>query len=332
MAATIKDIAKLAHVSIATVSRILSDRTESHTEETIARVRKAAKELAYQKNTAAIELVTKKSNVVAVIVSATPTNFSNQIIDGIQKKAAKHHLAVIILYAGENNTELQRKALQTVAERSVMGILLLAINLSPANLKFLTKSTIPFVFLALSFQDKTIPFIASDDFQIAYQATNFLISKGHRKIGLAAADFHISYTGYRRLAGYQKAMQEHQLQLVPDWVQDGNYSYQSGRRAIQAYMKNTQVTAVIANSDLAAMGIANQALDFGLSIPNDLSIISIDGTDFCTMFRPQLTSMTQSFYEMGSQGIDCLLNRKLSTAAQRFTAVSIQERESVKNI
>lgn len=60
MAATIKDIAKLAHVSIATVSRILSDRTESHTEETIARVRKAAKELAYQKNTAAIELVTKK--------------------------------------------------------------------------------------------------------------------------------------------------------------------------------------------------------------------------------------------------------------------------------
>lgn len=328
--ATIKDIAKLARVSTATVSRVLADKTSFYTEETAIKVRKAAEELGYQKNTAAMELVTKKSNVIAVIVESTKSNFSNQIITGIQTIAYKQNLNVIILYAGINSSELQRKSLQTVIERSVMGILLLAINLSFDNLNLLKNSRIPFFFLAVSFQKGTIPFISSDDFQIGYQATKYLISQGHKKIGFAGADFDISYTGKLRLLGYQQALKENNLPSDKNWIKLGNYSYEAGLQAMKDYGKKNAISAIIANSDLVAIGIINQAAAFGLSIPSDISVISVDGTDFCSIFRPQITSVSQSFYEMGVLGTEYLLNQRDNSVEKRFTPIEIKQRDSVK--
>ncbi len=330
--ATIKDIAKLARVSTATVSRVLADKTSFYTEETAIKVRRAAEELGYQKNTAAMELVTKKSNVIAVIVESTKSNFSNQIITGIQTIAYKQNLNVIILYAGINSSELQRKSLQTVIERSVMGILLLAINLSFDNLNLLKKSRIPFFFLAVSFQKGTIPFISSDDFQIGYQATKYLISQGHKKIGFAGADSDISYTGKLRLQGYQQALRENNLPSDKNWIKLGNYSYEAGLQAMKDYGKKNAITAIIANSDLVAIGIINQAATFGLSIPSNISVISVDGTDFCSIFRPQITSVSQSFYEMGVLGTEYLLNQRDNSVEKRFTPIEIKQRDSVKRL
>ncbi|MGV7490555.1 hypothetical protein PJH56_29835, partial [Mycobacterium kansasii] len=89
---------------------------------------KVAKDLGYRKNTLAMELVKKKTDVIAVIVNVTPTNFSSGIIDGIQQRATEIGLQVIILYAGNRNTELQHQAIVTALERTVSGILLMAIE------------------------------------------------------------------------------------------------------------------------------------------------------------------------------------------------------------
>ncbi len=86
MAATIKDIAKISGVSPATVSRVLSNQREFYSEKTAKKVREAAKKLGYQRNTSAVELVTRKSKVIAVLVSSTQTNFSNEILNGIQQR------------------------------------------------------------------------------------------------------------------------------------------------------------------------------------------------------------------------------------------------------
>lgn len=117
MAVTIKDIAKQAGVSPATVSRVLSGQAAFYSEKTAKKVKKIAKKLGYQKNTAAVELVTRRSKVIAVIVSSTKTNFSDQIIDGIQQEAGEHDLNVIILYVGEKDPQMEQKALETVIER-----------------------------------------------------------------------------------------------------------------------------------------------------------------------------------------------------------------------
>lgn len=146
MAATIKDIAKLAGVSPATVSRVLANKTAFFSADTAAKVQTAATTLGYQKNTAAAELVTQQSHVIAAIVNSTKTNFANHIIEGIQDAAYRQGLNVIILYAGDADPEQQRRALTTVIERPVRGILLLSVDLSADNLTYLQAAQIPYCF------------------------------------------------------------------------------------------------------------------------------------------------------------------------------------------
>ena len=329
MGATIKDIAELAGVSPATVSRVLSGQSDFYSEKTARRVHRAAKKLGYQKNTSAVELVTRTSKTIAVIVSSTQTNFADQIIDGIQEQAMQKDLNVIILYAGEKNAKLQKRALETVIERSVLGILLVAIDLDPSNDNLLRSANIPFLFLSICFRNHRFPFISSDDFKIGYQATTYLIEKGHVKIDFAAADLE-SFTGQLRLAGYRRAMDEYRLPTSPDWVCDGDFAYEDGVLAMKQYGEETQLTAVIASSDLAAIGILNQAQAFNVKVPNDLSVVSIDGTYLCNIVRPRITSVTQSFREMGVKGMQTLLGGKLDQFDLLYTGIGITERESVK--
>lgn len=146
MKPTIKDIAAKTGFSIATVSRVLAKKQGTYSDKTQERILKVAKDLGYRKNTLAMELVKKKTDVIAVIVNVTPTNFSSGIIDGIQQRATEIGLQVIILYAGNRNTELQHQAIVTALERTVSGILLMAIEPDKADLQLLTESKTPFCF------------------------------------------------------------------------------------------------------------------------------------------------------------------------------------------
>lgn len=329
MAATIKDIAKLAGVSPGTVSRVLAGKTAFFSEQTGEKVRAAAAKLGYQKNTAAAELVTRQSNVIAAIVNSTKTNFASPIIEGIQAEAQRRDLDVIILYAGDGDPEQQRRALTTVIERPVRAILLLSVDLAPENLSLLKKSRLPFCFLSISFDDGQLPYITSDDWQVGYQATRALLAAGHRRIGLAGVDrdFH---TGRQRVAGYQQALQAAGITPDPAWVQRGDYSYAAGQAAMQAYGAQTALTAIIGASDMATVGVLNQARSFGLRVPADLSLLAIDGTAICGLVRPALSSVSQNFYDMGVAGV-----RQLSTQAampQRITPIKIVERASIRRL
>lgn len=326
MAATIKDIAKAAGVSPATVSRVLANKEGFFGAQTAVRVREAARQLGYRKNTAATELVTQRSHDLAVIVNATQTNFANQIIEGIQATAFPADLNVIILYAGDADEERQRRALTTVIERAVRGILLLSVNLAPANLALLRSTEIPYTFLSISMQAPQTPAITSDDWQVGYQATQYLLQRGHRRIGLAAVDHQI--TGQLRLAGYRQALTEADVRPVAAWFQAGDYSYVAGQQAMQAYGAQPTVTAVLAGSDMAAIGVMNQARTLGLLVPADLSVMAIDGTELCDIVQPTLTSLTQSFYDMGVAGVRRLLADQ-PTSPRETTAIRVVERESV---
>lgn len=325
MTVTIKDVAAEAEVSIATVSRVLANKAGFYSDKTAARVREAADRLGYRKNTSAVELVTQKSQVIGVIVSSTKTNFSNQIIEGIQSVAFKHDLSVMILYA-EDEGDLQTRALRTLIGRSVMGILVLAVQLTDANLALLENSRIPHRYLSTSFKGDKLAFTASDDYQIGYQATDYLIKKGHQRIGLVAMDVN-SYIGQQRVAGYRDAMKAAQLTVSDDWIKPGLFTYQDGFNAMAEFGHDPEVTAVIGTSDMAAIGVLNQAQNFGLKVPEQLAIMSIDGTELVKIVRPQLTSITQAFYEMGQRGMTHLLTPTTAPASE-FIPFELDERSS----
>lgn len=326
MATTIKDIARLVGVSPATVSRVLSNKSAFYGSKTADKVRTAAKKLGYKKNINAVELVTQQSNVIAAVVNSVKTNYSDQIIQGIQAEATLHNFNVIIVYASSNDPVEQQRALSTVIDRPVRGILLLSMALSKDNLKLLQSSNIPFCFLSIGFDDDNLPSITSDDWQIGYQATKVLLNNGHHSIGIAAVDKY-SHTGRFRIAGYQSALKEAGISFDASWIQLGDYSYMAGQTAMRNYGAQTELTGVVAASDMAAIGILNQARDLGLTVPDDLSIISIDGTEMCSLVQPQLTSISQNFYAMGVAGVRHL--QKNNASAQQIVPFKIMKRESV---
>lgn len=325
MKPTIKDIAAKTGFSIATVSRVLAKKQGTYSDKTQERILKVAKDLGYRKNTLAMELVKKKTDVIAVIVNVTPTNFSSGIIDGIQQRATEIGLQVIILYAGNRNTELQHQAIVTALERTVSGILLMAIEPDKADLQLLTESKTPFCFVSINLADERVKSVSSDNYQAAYLATKYLISHGHLTIGLAGIDHY--HTGSQRLAGYQAALKDYSIHGQAEWVQPGDYSYQAGYNVFNAYQE-LGITGVVAASDMTAAGLQKAAQESNVKLPGALSVVSIDGTLICDIATPALTSVTQNFVQIGIESVNCLVGK----SATRLVPVTLVERESVATI
>lgn len=325
MSVTIKDVAKKANVSIATVSRVLAGKKEAYSLATKKRVHEAIQELGYKKNKAAVELVTMKSNVIAILVPTPKTNFAMKIIESIQKNAFERDLSVIILFVGDNDEETQIKALNTVIERPVTGILLISVGLRGDAINLLKNSGISHVFVSTA-MSKESRFVSSDDFKIGYEATKFLIQKGHKKIGLSSLEVD-KFIGQQRVAGYLSALKDHHISQNDDWIFDGDYSYESGVSSMQYYASQTDVTAVIGASDLAAIGIINKAQKLDINVPDQLAVISIDGTYLVDIVSPRITSVTQSFYNMGETALKMLFS-KGNESNHIYTSFQIDERES----
>lgn len=326
MSVTIKDVARSANVSIATVSRVLAGKKEAYSDSTEKRVKKAIQELGYKKNIAAVELVTMHSNVVAILVPTPKTNFAMKIIESIQTEAFKRDLSVIILFVGDNDEEMQVKALNTVIERPVNGILLISVELYGEAIELLKNTNIPHLFVSTAV-DKESQFVSSDDFKIGYEATQFLINKGHKEIGLASLEIN-SFIGHRRVLGYLAALKDNHLTENKNFIFEGDYSYDSGVEALNHYVSQTDVTAIIGASDLVAIGILNTAKQLHISVPDDLAVVSIDGTYLVDIVSPRLTSITQAFSTMGATALKMLFNDTTTGPHQMYVPFQIDERES----
>ena len=329
MNATIKDVARESGFSIATVSRVLNNTNASYSSKTAKKIKKVAQKLGYHKNNIAANLVKGTSTTIAVIINSVKTNFSFEILSGIQEEADKNHYSVIILYAGNQSDALTKQALETAIDRSVSGILLVAMQLNQENTSLLEKAKIPYLFVSTHPSHPIEKFVSSDNHLITQTAVDHLIKMGHKKIGLVGIDHHT--TGNERLAGYKKQMLANNLSIDSEFVQYGDYSYESGQKImkkIAPLIKNGDLTAVIAASDMIGAGLIKAAKKAKIKIPDDLSIVSIDGTYICEITSPELSSITQDFRQIGSLSVETLLKKKDS----KFVPIKLIKRESVKNL
>lgn len=322
MKPTIKDIAARAGVSIASVSRILANKTGSFNAKTGERVRKIAQEMGYQRNEIAATLVRQQSNVIAVIINNTPTPFAAQVIHGIQQQANAAGKRIIMLSAGDNDARLQHQAIQTALQRTVAAIILVGVFPDNQSTALLTAAHVPLCFAATRMPE--YPFVSSDDYWIAYQAANYLIEHGHQHLALVGIDQ--GPTGTRRQAGFQSALTNAGIDTPPVII-NGDYGRKAGITALST-LKKKSVSAVVAGSDMVGAGLIQAAHHEGLHLPDDLSIVCIDGTYICELTLPQLTSVTQNFAQIGAAAVDRVLNH---TAVTDIPTV-ITPRESVKRI
>ena len=326
MKATIKDVAKAAHVSTATVSRVLSNKAGTYREETAKVVRKVADQLGYHRNVSAAELAANEVKTIAIIINNTKTHFWQEVLDGIQEALQDAHRNSIIFYAGNNDAAMLTQAINNVLARSVSGILPISAKATSRQLSLLNNSGIPYRFVSIyGSDDQETKFISSDNIKIGELATSYLIEHGHSKIGLLGIDQ--STTGKQRLLGYEKVMTKANLVVDPNWVQYGDYSFENAQKLFKR-VRNVGLTAIIAASDMVAAGLIKAANQYGYSIPEDLSIISIDGTFICDITSPTITSVSQQFKLMGQRSVTNLIEN----ADAEFIPVNINERKSVKNL
>lgn len=315
MTATIKDIARVAGVSTATVSRVINN-LGGYNEETEKKVMAVAKSLGYRKNESARSLVQKSTNIIGVIMPDVATTFYGDIVNGIEDVSNEYGYSVILTHAGINGCRIN-ESLNLMGERRVDGIIIVSVELHEAEIELLTSLDIPFILLSTKTNRKNTPYIKVDDFSAAYTAVNYLIENNHRIIGMAGANPVDPIAGTPRINGYIQALTDHGIKVDLNLIKAGDFSFESGKEAMQQFIEdNAPITAVFCASDETALGIISICFENGISVPDDISLVGYDNSTISYMSIPPLTTVSQPFYKMGREG--CL---KLIGSIQNKTEI-----------
>lgn len=306
----IRDVAKLAGVSITTVSHVLNDTPQMRVAgETRARVRAAAKTLGYGPNRAARALRTNKSGLIGLLseeIATTP--HAGRIILGAQNAAREHDLTLVIVNADRESGDSHRDDVQTLIDRQVEAVLYATmyhrqVSLPP-NLRGL-----PAVLIDSTDRAGLVPAVVPDEVGGAVAAVTHLVEAGHRRIGFLNNDDDVPAT-HERLVGFRQVHAEHGLPLDESLIVRAPSETLPGYAlAREVLARPDRPTALFCYNDRMAMGAYRAAVELGLDIPRDLSIVGFDNQELIAAnLFPGLTTVALPHYEMGAWAIDTLVH------------------------
>ena len=305
MTITLTELARKAGVSIATVSRALTNSDHPMSEDTRQRILELAKEYGYQPNQVARSLRTNTTKTIGILVENILSPFIAPIIRGIQdtlKPAG--YLGLIINTDWDDQVEME--SLHILNNRQIDGIIFVATwHHDTSLLEQMTKK--PYVFVHRHFNSRSPNSVLADDQSGARLAVGHLADLGHRRIAhLSGPDdwdasrFRIQ--GYLEELAARELPYDEQLLIVGSWEVDG------GRDAVQQLLTlHDPPTAVFAGNDMIALGAIHGAQDAGLQIPRDLAVVGYDDREFTGFFRPSITTVSLPCHEMGEASAELLL-------------------------
>jgi LacI family transcriptional regulator len=309
-APTIKDVARLAGVSFATVSRVVND-SKPVNEPTRERVRQAIDALNYVPNSLARGLQTQESRTLGMILPEIGSSGAAQILQGAEDAARAAGFSMMLM----NTAAAVRRELESLSmllERQVDGAIWVAARFTPEHATWLERHALPIVALAQDFHAYGVPSVLVDNHGAAQEATEFILGRGHRRVAMIAADPTDLAVGRDRRLGYEAALRAHGLDVAPELVVDADVSSQESGYAAMARLDRHAPTAVLAASDLLAMGAMRYQLERGRSIPGDVSIMGFDDLDVASHPAMRLTTVAFDFVELGA-----LATRTLIEAIER---------------
>jgi LacI family transcriptional regulator len=309
---TMHDVAKLAGVSQSTVSRVLS-KTASLvpiSPETSLKVLEAVDQLGYFPNLTARSLRAQQSYMIAIMIADISNAFYHSIVRTVQDIARQHDYDVLIA----NTDQIYENEIhfcEAIMRRPVDGVIMVPFHLTEAQIDQLIKRTgTVVVALASHVQHPEVDMVFSDDETATYSAVKWLIeAKQHQRIGFIGVTDQYP-PGKRRRNGYHRALQDAQLDIIPDYEQMGDFTIESGQAAIHALLTlPTPPRAIFVCNDLMAIGAINKALDMGIRIPEAVAIVGFDNIPEAMLIRPTLTTVAQFPVDMGRQLATALFER-----------------------
>ena len=323
--ATIKEVARLADVSVATVSRVLNGVRV--TDANHASVMAAIDQLEYRPNAFARSLATNRSGGVGVVVNEISSPFYSGIVQGIESVVEEHgmHLIVSSTHA---EAERERNAVEFLRDRRCEFLILASEAMSDVELMALAEHEIPLVLVGRNIHELADSCVHLDNVLGGYLATKHLIDRGHRRIAHVTGNLSIK-DARDRLDGYHQALTEAGIAARPELVAEGDFTEDGGRRATQMLLdRDAGFTALFAANDQTAAGALLTLRDRGLNCPDDVSLVGYDDVLLANYLYPALTTIRQPFAEMGQAAARLALATATREVTRRFEPVLI-ERHSV---
>lgn len=335
---TVRDIAKVAGVSVASVSNVLNG-VDKVSEETRERIIQVMLDLDYHPNLVARSLSKRKSDMIGLLLPITdegPSStslllrdnpFYGELLSGVEAKASEYGYDVLIkgIRSGESCRDW-------ILKRNLDGAIFLG-NYSEVlseEMQGLGKRLV----LVDCYDEGTQihSTIGIDDENGGYLAAKHLLENGHRKIALVASNVNLDGPIRRRYLGFKKAMEEFGITQTDDLILLDELSFDGGYRIGKKLLKRNDITAVFAVGDVMAFGILKAMYEVGKQIPEDLSIVGFDNTKGCEYSKPALTSVDQPVYDRGRMAVEALaaaIQEENPTLTHKTLPVSLKIRNSV---
>ena len=298
-AATTADVARLAGVSAATVSRTLAN-PEIVSETTRERVLAAVRETGFTPNAAARNLRVRKAMMALVVVPDIANPFFAEVLRGIDAALSAEGYGLIIGNI-DNDTGKETAFIRLALSRQVDGVLLLCGHLLKADGLALDDARIPVVAACETIPDAAIPQVAVDNREAAAAAVGHLVALGHRRIAYLAGPA-ANILDRQRRQGFLDALAA--AAIAPDdrLMFSGDFTFQSGvaaARAVLAMPEDLRPTALFAANDEMAIGCLRTIMAAGLAVPGDFSIVGFDAIEYADYFMPALSTVRQPRREIG---------------------------------
>ena len=307
MRITMDEIAKLAGVSKATVSRVLNDSECGVGEQTRVRVKKIAEELGYS-----VEQTEKKKNVsftryIALILPDITNPFFADLAKSVEQSLRRKGYSLVLANTdfSEENEAAQIRELMV---KRLEGILLVPSGIRAREEHDLPRRyQIPMVLLDRKLEGiSDIPGVYSNNEYASVISCEHLIRKGARDIVFISGPLNVS-TSIERFEGYKAVLAQHSIPFRPEMCRHGSYTVESGYNAVlELERSGISYSAILAANDLMALGALKAVREFGYRVPEDVQIIGFDNIEFSQYCEPSLSTMQQPTFDMGAKAVELL--------------------------
>ncbi|PXZ05723.1 substrate-binding domain-containing protein [Gilliamella apicola] len=303
--ATIKDVANLAKVSVATVSRVINN-AENVSDKTRETVKKTMEKLNYYPDANARALSQQNSKTIGIVVADVSDPFFGAMVSTVEKVASKtgHFL---LIGNGYHNEQQEYNAITHLIEHRCSSLVVHAKMLPDNKLMKLMEQVPGMVLINRSLKDFEKRCISLDDRYGSYLAVKHLIQHGHTKIGYLCSNHEISDSS-DRLQGYKDALIEYDLEINSNYIAFSSPNEQGGEQAMMSLLeRNREITAIACYNDSMAAGAMSVLYDNDIKIPTDVSVIGFDDLLIARYLHPKLTTIRYPLHTMAEQAAELAL-------------------------
>jgi len=342
--ASIKDLAKLSGFSVATVSRYIN-HSESVSKEAAKAINDAIQTLGYKPNYIARSLVIQKTNVLGILVPSLSLSFLSSYVEGLEKAATELGYTIILCNSQEDPS-IEERSLHMLQTRQVDGIIAIPVGSDVSLFREIAEQT-PLVLALRNIEGLDVSTIMNDDYTGAYRVVNYLIQKGHKDIAFINGPSHLS-TGRLRWDGVTQAMKDAGISIKKDQVAFCPYTIGAAYEAAKEILsRGNHPTAFFTANQILCIGLMKALDEFGLSVPEDISIVSFDGFEDCfaePLVKPGITANCNPVFNLGELAAELLVEEikifsrkqqnKINYSTTRHLSIKMDfiERDSVKDL